>query len=327
MLSRISGQANQFDLVLMLGQKGLHWFGKVDAIIIHHERLFARRLSRFWLHSLRENRAKQGIILAGATGPVELARGPMDESGHVLLLVLTGCLDFALLSLLAPTAYATWQEGQIDLIFIVQVNFARLGTPLLAMQARTLLLIRWVRTAHRQHWTLHAIALAVQGATHTAFADFQPGLLFQRHCQQFGCPCRERISQVSGIAFDKFQQFLEELLGDLGWTPYTFLGQDLIQTRSIERMHAASHRIFAPEEQRGDLRDAVAFSRKQDDMASTFQAHMARALIESVNPFLFFNRQWAYIHFAWSTHAQSFPYLAALYSTRFPAVISPVYLA
>jgi hypothetical protein len=47
-LGRIGGQANQFDLVLMLGQKGLHWFGKVDAIIIHHDILFARRLSRFW---------------------------------------------------------------------------------------------------------------------------------------------------------------------------------------------------------------------------------------------------------------------------------------
>ena len=47
-LGRIGGQANQFDLVLMLGQKGLHWFGKVDAIIIHHDILIARRLSRFW---------------------------------------------------------------------------------------------------------------------------------------------------------------------------------------------------------------------------------------------------------------------------------------
>src|SRR5205807_9591868 len=43
-LGRIGWQAEQFDLVLMLSQKGLHRFGKVDEIIIHHHLLFASRL-------------------------------------------------------------------------------------------------------------------------------------------------------------------------------------------------------------------------------------------------------------------------------------------
>jgi hypothetical protein len=70
-------------------------------------------------------------------------------------------------------------------------------------------------------------------------------------------------------------------------------------------------------------------SRKQDDMTSAFPSDMGGLLIEPMNPFLFFRGRWAYIYFAWSTHAHFLVWLghAALQFTRFPAVVSPLYLA
>jgi len=72
-----------------------------------------------------------------------------------------------------------WQEGQIDFIFIVQVNFAHQSPLLQLLQASELLLIVRVGTADREDWTPHAVSLSVQGATHIAFAHCQPRLLFE----------------------------------------------------------------------------------------------------------------------------------------------------
>jgi len=153
-----------------------------------------------------------------------------------VLVVLTRRLDFALLALFAPTAHHPWQESQVDFIFIVQVKFACQSTPLQLLQARRLLLVFWIRTADGEDWTLHTIALTMQAATHTAFADLQFGLLSQSHGQQFCGPRREGIAQVSWVAFLQFQQFLEELLGDPGRASDPFLRQYPFQTGSIEFM-------------------------------------------------------------------------------------------
>lgn len=52
----------------------------------------------------------------------------MDKPNSILLFVLPWCLNLALVSLFAPTAHDTGQQHEIDLIFIVQVNFASQGT-------------------------------------------------------------------------------------------------------------------------------------------------------------------------------------------------------
>ena len=64
----------------------------------------------------------------------------MDQFCFIVLAVLPRRLDFVLLALFAPTVYYNRQEGQIDFIFIVQLDFARLDPALQILQARTLAL-------------------------------------------------------------------------------------------------------------------------------------------------------------------------------------------
>ena len=72
-------QADQFNFILMLGQKGLYRLGKMDAIIVHHDVLFAARFTRAWSNQLREHRAKQGMVFVLTPGPGELATDPVDQ--------------------------------------------------------------------------------------------------------------------------------------------------------------------------------------------------------------------------------------------------------
>jgi hypothetical protein len=139
----ICRQADQFNFILMLSQKGLDRLGKMDAIIVHHDVLFAARFTDAWGNQLGEHRAKQGIVFVLTDGPEELATDPVDQPSSVLLFVLSGRLKFPLLPLLAPTAHYPWQQGEINLILIVQVNFARTSLLLQLLQASRFLLICW----------------------------------------------------------------------------------------------------------------------------------------------------------------------------------------
>src|SRR6516225_5158038 len=189
----------------MLSQEGLDWLGKMDAIIVHHDVLFAASVTPASRSQLREHRAKQGMVFVLTAGPAQLATDPVDQSCAIWLCVLTRGLNFALLPLLAPTAHDPWHQSEINLLLIVQVDFARTSTLLQLLQASILLLVLWVGAAHRKHRTLHAVPRSVQAAAHTAFAHLQVGVLFQGQRQQLCCPSRERISPVSGIAFNQFQ--------------------------------------------------------------------------------------------------------------------------
>jgi hypothetical protein len=64
---------------------------------------------------------------------------------------------------------------------------------------------------------------------------------------------REVIVQVSGITFNQFQQFLQELIRDLDEAPYAFVGQVSFQARPIVVVDTAGHGIFAGQEQPSNL--------------------------------------------------------------------------
>jgi hypothetical protein len=112
----------------------------------------------------------------------------MDQPCSVLLFVLTGSVNFALLPHFAPTAHHARKQGQIDLIFIIQVDFPGLSLPLQLLQASRFLLVFWVRAANQEDRTLPAGACSVQGATHAAFAHYRTSLLFEGQRQQLGDP-------------------------------------------------------------------------------------------------------------------------------------------
>jgi hypothetical protein len=146
--------------------------------------------------------------------------------------------------------------------------------------------------------------------------------------QQVSGPGREGIVQVSEITFDQFQQALEDLFGDLDGPSHSLGRQDPFQTRAIELVNAAGHRIFATEQHGGDLGHTVMLARKQDDMAAADHSDMGRVVIEPTDPFLFLGGQGTHIQFTWSAHDLFLAYGwdDAFHFTRFPSVVSPLYL-
>src|SRR5436189_2217671 len=329
-LGRVGRQADQLDLINMLSQPRLDRFGEVDAIIIHDHILFARWL--FICHmsirnQLREDRAKQRVVLMLAHRPVELPTHPVDQARPILFFVLARGLDFALVPSFAPTAHHSWQQGQIHFVFVVQINFASLGTSLQVLNSGTLLLILRVGTAHGEHGALHGVALAMQGMPHAAFTHLHPGLLCQDDREQTGSPARKLMAQAAWIALDQFQQLLQEFLRQLGRPPALGLRDDSLQSRLVECVDRVGHHIFAVEQQASNLRDAVVLDRQQDDMAVRFQHRIRRLMINPRHPLLFFVCQGAHIYFAWSAHSQSsLRGDLALYSMTFPAFVSTLYL-
>src|SRR6266702_1456519 len=259
--------------------------------------------------------------------PVELSTDPVDQTGSIPLFVLARGLDFARASAFAPTANHAWQQSQIHLIFVVQVNFTRLGASLQIFKGGALLLVLWVRTAHREHRTLHGVILLIQGASNTAFTHRHPHLLYQHLGEQSGRPTRKVIPQVARITFDQFQQLLQPLSGELGWSSTFRLGDEALQPCLVECMDSIGHHIFTVEEQASDLRDAIVLDRQQDDMTVGFQHRLRRLVIHPLDPLLFFLSQGAHIHFAGSAHLQSSSRGDfALYSMTFPAFVSTFYL-
>ena len=178
-LRRIRWQCDQLDLLRMSSEQGQHRFGKMNAIGINHHVDFPSNNTVGWLKHLGEHRAEQGIILVLAGGPVQLAADPMDEPCPIAFLILARRFDFALMAALAPTARDRGQQSQVNLIFVVQIDFSCLCLALQRFDAASLAVIFRIGTGNRQDRPKQLIAIRVQIMTNPAFIQPNPGFFSQ----------------------------------------------------------------------------------------------------------------------------------------------------